>query len=608
MSNTIGWSFPSTNWGTENGKNDPGLETFRGNPYPALAREPIQNSLDARLNTTKPVYVEFSSFTIPNSQFPGRDGYVKTLEQCKASSRNGSETEQDIFVSLETINSPEIRFIKISDYNTTGLPGSDKLRDSDWHRLIKVVGDSDKGDTSGGAFGIGKHAPFVCSKLKAVFYSTKDIEGNTAFQGVAKLVTFLDNEGEPRQATGFYGEKFKIQPVKDIAFIPKIFRRNKVGTDVFVAGFDYRNTWQEEITEAVITSFFVAIHEGHLQVKVGENIITHESLGGFIEDMKSKGSKNKVIHYYDVMVSTKPFVIEDFEGLGKIELYIQNDRLYHKKIAMVRKTGMLIKERQNYNLPEKYAGVLLIKGDAFNRELKRIENPTHTDWEFKRKENTTEIRQALEKLYKWMNEKIKEISPLSELTTIEVDELAQFLPDFESGSPFENEASAGNSNLEEQTEQPSITRKKTFPKFDGGKKITEESDGDPVPGKPGRKAPGNPGKIFDPKIKEDKGKERKKGKLAQVAGYKLFCIKPDEGGYKLNLNIRRPGELKLNFIVIGEDSNLPALIASAKMDGLSVPVSENSVGPLYFSEGKNSLFIELNEKIRVAMGVDFNAE
>ncbi|MBO1912371.1 hypothetical protein J4G37_47185, partial [Microvirga sp. 3-52] len=127
--------------------------------------------------------------------------------------------------------------MKISDYNTTGLAGSEKLRGTDWHRLIKVVGESDKEDTSGGAFGIGKYATFVCSDLKAVFYSSLDESGKSAFQGVAKLISFEDEEGEPRQATGFFGERDKKQPLKNMEDVNKKFVRSKIGTDLYIAGF-----------------------------------------------------------------------------------------------------------------------------------------------------------------------------------------------------------------------------------------------------------------------------------------------------------------------------------------------------------------------------------
>lgn len=55
----IGWNFPSNNGGTEAGFNDSGIETFAGKPFESLAREIIQNSLDARVSSDKPVTVAF---------------------------------------------------------------------------------------------------------------------------------------------------------------------------------------------------------------------------------------------------------------------------------------------------------------------------------------------------------------------------------------------------------------------------------------------------------------------------------------------------------------------------------------------------------------------
>ena len=46
----IGWNFPSNNNGDINGISNAGIETFKGAPYEALAREICQNSLDAKLD------------------------------------------------------------------------------------------------------------------------------------------------------------------------------------------------------------------------------------------------------------------------------------------------------------------------------------------------------------------------------------------------------------------------------------------------------------------------------------------------------------------------------------------------------------------------------
>ncbi|MCU5310518.1 hypothetical protein OB974_24730 [Bacillus cereus] len=606
----IGWNFPKTNWGSEQGKNDPGLETFKGNPYPALAREPIQNSLDAHDGSENPVRVEFSVFRIAKDQFPGRSGYIKVLKQCIEEVKNGSETQKEMEKALYTIENDEIYFMKISDYNTVGLSGSDELRHTNWHRLIKVVGESEKEATSGGAFGIGKHAPFVCSDLKVVFYATQDSEGKRAFQGVGKLITFTDQDGEPCQATGFYGEHDKNQPIKDMKKVKDIFVRNETGTDLFVAGFDYRETWTDEIIEAVISSFFVAILEGSLEVKVGDDMINKNSLYKYIEKLKKSGSKSNVINYYEVMTSEGKTIFEeeDFEGLGHVKLYIANKKNYNKKIAMVRKSGMLIKEKQNYQIPNKYAGVLLIKGDEFNKQLKRVENPTHTDWEFKRKKEAKVIKTALSKLYNWMNDKTKALSPILATEEFDVDELSQFLPDDRSESQFDTdqnelEGEYGQplqSKLDELKQKPRKKKKVSDWEDEDGEEVIKTETGKKE--ELGQTRTGYQKSLIPP----SSDPSDKKIPTAKILKYKLFCLDPMTGKYRINLNVKKAGELIINLEILGEDSDMPALVSKATLEGNILPVNRENIGPFKALAGSNRIEFELKEKARVKMGVNFN--
>ena len=58
MKEGIGWKFPSSGGGAVAGFNDSGIETYMGKPFESLAREVIQNSLDAR-TSLYPVTVSF---------------------------------------------------------------------------------------------------------------------------------------------------------------------------------------------------------------------------------------------------------------------------------------------------------------------------------------------------------------------------------------------------------------------------------------------------------------------------------------------------------------------------------------------------------------------
>ena len=72
------------------------------------------------------------------------------------------------------------------------MKGSDTCeKGTNWSRLVKENGSSNKGQSSGGSFGIGKSATFACSDLRTVFYSSLDVKGLRSNFGVAKLVSFL---------------------------------------------------------------------------------------------------------------------------------------------------------------------------------------------------------------------------------------------------------------------------------------------------------------------------------------------------------------------------------------------------------------------------------
>lgn len=118
----IGWSFPPTYGGEEGGFNDPGLAHFRGAASSSLAREIIQNSLDARRHTEKPVEVEFEIRTIRGTTI-GHSELRQTVESCiKESLATGdSEAVRALTSASKILRSDALVFLRVSDRNTTGL-------------------------------------------------------------------------------------------------------------------------------------------------------------------------------------------------------------------------------------------------------------------------------------------------------------------------------------------------------------------------------------------------------------------------------------------------------------------------------------------------------
>ena len=75
--------------------------------------------------------------------------------------------------------------------------------------LTKSSGASDKSGSHGGSFGIGKFAPYACSSLRTVFYSTSDKDGLCASQGVSRLTSFKNKKNEITQGTGGWPNRFR---------------------------------------------------------------------------------------------------------------------------------------------------------------------------------------------------------------------------------------------------------------------------------------------------------------------------------------------------------------------------------------------------------------
>lgn len=240
--NKAEWYFPLNDGGMLNGISDSGIETFKGNPAGSLAREICQNSLDARISADKPVIVQFEQFVIQKDKIPG----FRTLKRALADAYKfwkdenpNKKAEEFLLKAKNVLNEKEILCLRISDFNTTGLTGSDIELNSAWNNLVKSQGTSDKSGSNGGAFGIGKYASFALSNLRTVFYVTRDENELSASEGVVRLPSFKFN-GKMVQGYGFYGIDKNRPIMKQLKLDPNFpGRKGKdYGTDIFIIGFD----------------------------------------------------------------------------------------------------------------------------------------------------------------------------------------------------------------------------------------------------------------------------------------------------------------------------------------------------------------------------------
>ena len=402
------WYFPSNDHGEIKGINDSGVATFRGTPLKSLAREICQNSLDAA--TGKTVRVDFANYEIPTSDVPGAEVLKETFEKCLAY-WNGqkAKTTKDFFKNaFEKISAEKISILRISDFKTKGLTGSKKTTDinTDWMRLTKSSGSSDKKGPAGGSFGIGKFAPFACSDFSTVFYNTYDIEDECAYQGVSRLVTFERDDGETTQGIGYYGNE-RNTPVFESLNLDPSFKRDPgdYGTDVYVLGYRFsQEDWETAIVVSILDSFLGAIWNEKLTVNVGDVKIDKSTLADLMEEYAEELTNTYVLEYYQVLTSSQTKWFENNHlGLGTIKLgYLLNGNEFHRKVAMIRQTGMKIKDGDRINGFISFAGVLFIDGDAINEKLRALENPEHTEWQPDRAANPFEAKQLIKSINDYM--------------------------------------------------------------------------------------------------------------------------------------------------------------------------------------------------------------
>ena len=474
MKKEIDWCFPPTGGGIEAGVNDAGIVTFDGAPLANLAREALQNSVDARDVRDRPVSVTFEIREIAISEFGG-PSLAEHVAACANAWASDTKAKRVLDKAQRLLADSTLPMLGIIDTNTTGLAGTS------WRGLVKVTGASFKlSEGAGGSFGVGKAAPFTLSPLRTVCYWSLFREGADLverFQGKAVLLSHpfqLGGKEEMTQATGFYGE---VQGCEALGGqnIPQVFKPNKgdneQGTAIWIIGFNPEQEgerWQRAIARSVVANFFYAIARGDLEVLLEPDERTTEDHNWQIDanslDQQfrslSHTDEDEEMHrarlYWKVSRGepTETWTDADF---GNVKLWIgtadefpeEEDNL-PSRVALIRQTGMLITDeqtRQRFRGLRDYVAVCVFDDDDGNEFLRRMENPAHNQFEHSRLDDDTEKdrgRRALERLRNWLREQLlAHAAPKPSDVSDEVDELVEYLYDDKPG-PFD----AGTSKTE----------------------------------------------------------------------------------------------------------------------------------------------------------------
>lgn len=411
------WSFPSNNYGQIFGIADSGVETFKGTPIKSLAREICQNSLDASLENGKSTRIEFKTFEINPHKIPDYNTLEDALKRALDfwSQQQSNKAKSFFKQALNTIHKPAMTCLRISDYNTSGLIGSREEYNSPWCNLTKSSGASDKSGSNGGSFGIGKFAPYACSALRTVFYSTSDKERVCASQGVSRLTSFKNKKNEITQGTGFYGNDKNSPMYKQFSLDSEYSRDiENSGTDIYITGFLGDSGWQHQMVASILDGFLYAVYTGTLEVDVDGIIISKDTLPDLMVSHKEYFNEH-ADEYYRALTDEKSARIftkkleDDPEIVGSLTLKLMIMPSFSRRVAMIRQTGMKIKDKGNINGLIPFAGTLFIEGDAINTYLRGLENPQHLEWEVERAENKSKAKRLLSTLTRFIKASLDEM-------------------------------------------------------------------------------------------------------------------------------------------------------------------------------------------------------
>ncbi len=618
------WDFPLKGSGNEQGYTDCGIELFKGKELlENLAREICQNSLDARdPDAEGPVEVKFSLRMIQKDKHTLFSDYIQCIESCKENWAGRMDNRLKDFLSAaeQMMSGSEIPVLVASDFNTKGLTGAyaDEEEKSPWRALAHTDGASVAKDSdSAGSYGIGKNAPFACTALSMVFYNTFAVDNTRAFQGTARMATLKIN-GKKTVGTGHYLyliDNENWRPIKEgdgCSFLDE-FPRERHGTDIIVVGFNEADNWINRMIHAIVSNFFLAIHEGKLIVTVQDRVINATELPGIIEQYKdSRKIEDKTVYEcYQALISpddNAPIELSILEE-NDVELYLRSNNEYHNRVAYFRTSGMRIRllKAKSY---QPCSAVIVIRNKRLNEVLREAEPPRHNKWDPTLIKHDDELKalaqEALDKLDNMLREELREKYERTGAGSQDSGE-GDYLPDEVDTAQSEQQ---GDDILRVRQKLATTRISKVSPgstSATGTKGTGTAISGDSY-GNRKRKKKKIGKKVVDGKG-DKKGITPGKGSAPMSISFstqKAYLIDQSLGLYRVLLKVDKDyPKVRLTFSAIGEDGDHEDLaVQKYALRGVTQKVGKSTVGPISLSANEaNELYVTFENKEKMRLNI-----
>lgn len=454
-----------------------GFETFRGSPYTSCARETGQNSRDAALGT-EPVRVNFNLREVPRNDVPFAGHLQQSIERCLDDPRD-EKTRVHLDRALQTISSPIIKVLEISDVNTTGLTGPVDDPHSVFAALVKGDGVTIKPEaTSAGSYGIGKNAAYAVSSLQTVIYSSRWLDtesGELAFacQGRLRLISHTD-EGEKLSAEGYWGNP-GFKAIEDETEAPEWLRRSDRGTSIFAVGFREQEHWVSRMSLSLATNFFLAIDRQEIEFSIGngEVLMNQSSLDGILADPNLEEAAAETDQEHDLERARRLLICArsdaaqahtiSIAGLGDFTLHLLIAEGLPREVHVLRNGIYITNSFAKFGQPMKqfprtreFIAILEpARNEAGRRPselLKQLENPAHDSFEPERIVDPIELaaaRRQIKQLISRVRDIIRATAKMEDIDRSQLDELSHL---------FATEGTSSDRSADEGEQDPERAR------------------------------------------------------------------------------------------------------------------------------------------------------
>lgn len=640
------WYFADQPNGQEVGPNNAMEQSFKTHPYASLVRESIQNSLDAVLDKSEPVVVEFSFMEMQGVDYPEFFELQHHIQGCVdyfPNNHNAKVTYGEMRKLFEGNKYHDhLGFIRVSDYNTKGMTYEEGNTDTPFYAFVRSAGVTVKEDSSaGGSFGFGKAAYYLLSPINTIIVSTCTEDYKKYFEGAASLCTHI-YKGTKKMAFGYYDDQ-NGKPITEESDIPAKFRRSEPGTDINILGFDMNDTDEaiQEMTEAVLRNFWMAIYDGKLVVNINDEIeIRKDNIEGLMEqhfedadDTTRKAGYYNPRPYFDAVrltgTSGKYLFFEDeLSLLGHVCLFVFKKKGATDKIAFMRALRMLVyakRTRTNYGM----YGVFYCDSEKGNNLLRNMENPAHDEWKSSNWRVNGKTfgmgRIALQEMENFITECLSSAFSLKEKKTIDIKGLEEFLyipTAYEEDEDLESESQTGDASgtiqedgtsmtteIADEEDNPTITERPAPPSTGhvminktttatnttGGNLRSGHGEAERKPKTKGIQKPGNA------KDMRTEDKDGEKGLFASPISipYRTFSQREDGGIY--HYVVLHPeeevGNVRLHFFAVGEENDEELQIAESNIGS----VSGNIIRDVHLTEGRLRLRIRFTDNMKHAV-------